>query len=203
MRLFLNIATVSPTLMASPPRFSDHTLQLINLSLRTSKRPKLPIESALDRLRAASKAYPLLRQLARPLIFAVPQQFDHTTLIRGKAVRAHSRHISPSSFTPLYHLGLCGIWTYPDTSLTISLTKAVRLLRWPLVREMRGLDSRGVTFCRSNILVSLHSISSHASCLLPMGSKWKQGIRTWPLFRPTAMPLFCLTAIVIACRRVD
>ena len=37
--------------------------------------------------------------------------------------------------------------THPATSRTISRTKAVRLLRWPLVREMRGLLSRGVTFC--------------------------------------------------------
>jgi len=36
--------------------------------------------------------------------------------------------------------------TYPETSFTISRTKAVRLLKWPLVREIRGLDSRGVVF---------------------------------------------------------
>ena len=34
----------------------------------------------------------------------------------------------------------------PATSLTISRTKAVRLLKWPLVREMRGLRTRGVVF---------------------------------------------------------
>lgn len=37
--------------------------------------------------------------------------------------------------------------TYPETSLTISRTKAVRLLRWPLVRETRGLATRAVVFC--------------------------------------------------------
>lgn len=36
--------------------------------------------------------------------------------------------------------------SYPETSLTISLTNAVRLLKWPLVREIRGLASRGVVF---------------------------------------------------------
>lgn len=36
--------------------------------------------------------------------------------------------------------------TYPATSLTTSRTKAVRLLRWPLVRETRGLTTRGVVF---------------------------------------------------------
>jgi hypothetical protein len=37
----------------------------------------------------------------------------------------------------------------------MSLTKAVRLLRWPLVRETRGFDWRGVTFCIHASLVSL------------------------------------------------
>lgn len=36
--------------------------------------------------------------------------------------------------------------TYPATSLTTSRTKAVRLLRCPLVRETRGLETRGVVF---------------------------------------------------------
>lgn len=39
--------------------------------------------------------------------------------------------------------------THPATSLTTSRTKAVRLLRFPLVREMRGLRTRGVVFFRS------------------------------------------------------
>lgn len=34
----------------------------------------------------------------------------------------------------------------PATSFTISLTNAVRLLKWPFVREMRGLRTRGVVF---------------------------------------------------------
>ena len=34
----------------------------------------------------------------------------------------------------------------PATSLTISRTNAVRLLKWPLVREIRGLRTRGVVF---------------------------------------------------------
>lgn len=46
-------------------------------------------------------------------------------------------------------------WTYPETSLTTSRTKAVRLLRWPLVRETRGLGWRGVTFCMRERLVSM------------------------------------------------
>ena len=43
--------------------------------------------------------------------------------------------------------------TYPDTSLTISRTNAVRLLKWPLVRDMRD-DSRGVVFCPEHNSVS-------------------------------------------------
>lgn len=32
-----------------------------------------------------------------------------------------------------------GLGSYPATSLTISLTNAVLLLRWPLVRDILGL----------------------------------------------------------------
>jgi len=48
--------------------------------------------------------------------------------------------------------------TYPETSFTISLTNAVLLLKWPLVREMRGLDSRGVTFCYRTFFDQLLSV---------------------------------------------
>lgn len=87
--------------------------------------------------------------------------------------------------------------TYPDTSLTISLTNAVRLLRCPLVREMRD-DSRGVVFCSSK------SISPNASKLTRPAAQLHHGRQesvekkhTWPLLRPTAIPLRCLTAIVM------
>jgi hypothetical protein len=43
--------------------------------------------------------------------------------------------------------------TYPETSLTMSRTKAVRLLKCPLMREMRCFGWRGVTCCYQ-ILVS-------------------------------------------------
>lgn len=36
----------------------------------------------------------------------------------------------------------------------MDLTNSVRLLKWPFVREIRGLDSRGVTFCWSKMEVS-------------------------------------------------
>lgn len=46
--------------------------------------------------------------------------------------------------------------TYPETSLTISLTNAVLLLKWPFMRETRGLGWRGVTFCTVAPLLALH-----------------------------------------------
>lgn len=44
--------------------------------------------------------------------------------------------------------------TYPETSFTISRTKAVLLLRWPFVLEIRGLTSRRSVFCRADSNVS-------------------------------------------------
>ena len=44
-----------------------------------------------------------------------------------------------------------GQMTYPDTSFTISRTKAVRLLKCPLVRDIRD-DSRGVVFYSSEFV---------------------------------------------------
>ena len=51
------------------------------------------------------------------------------------------------------------MWTYPATSLTISRTKAVRLLRRPLDLEILGLETRGVVFCngeKKTFSVSVH-----------------------------------------------
>ena len=54
--------------------------------------------------------------------------------------------------------------TYPDTSFTISRTNAVRLLKCPLVRDMRD-DSRGVVFC-SGKSISSDAPSRPATALL-------------------------------------
>ena len=89
--------------------------------------------------------------------------------------------------------------TYPDTSLTISLTNAVRLLKCPFVRDIRD-DSRGVVFYSSK------SVSSYALKLTKTTTKPHHGGQkdererehTWPLLRPTAIPLRCLTAMVMA-----
>jgi len=53
--------------VASPPRLGNDLGHLIHLSLRTSKRTKS-----------------LLRQLARTLVLAVPQQFDDAALVGCK-----------------------------------------------------------------------------------------------------------------------
>lgn len=54
--------------MASSPSLGDHTLQLINLGLRTAESPE-----------------PLLRQLTGTLVLAVTEQFDDATLIWRKS----------------------------------------------------------------------------------------------------------------------
>ena len=56
-----------------------------------------------------------------------------------------------------------GQMTYPDTSFTISRTNAVRLLKCPLVRDMRD-DPRGLVFC-SNKSVSSQTLklTGHSS----------------------------------------
>lgn len=50
----------------------------------------------------------------------------------------------------------------PETSLTTSRTKAVRLLRCPFMRETRGAGWRGVTFCRKRVV----SIGSPGSVIV-------------------------------------
>ena len=55
-------------LVTSPPRLGNDLGHLVHLSLRTAKRTES-----------------LLRQLARALVLAVPQQFDDAALIWGKA----------------------------------------------------------------------------------------------------------------------
>lgn len=47
---------------------------------------------------------------------------------------------------------------YPDTSLTISRTNWVRLLSFPLEREMRGLTSRLSVFYMFAGMVSVHRL---------------------------------------------
>ena len=109
--------------------------------------------------------------------------------------------------------------TYPATSLTISLTKLVRLLRRPLEFEMRFGGVMGVTFCSTHS-VSISSTLKNPSSQFRRQSKaadqrpierfvrsWLMALsrracqydrvgwgRTWPAFKPRTMPLFCLTS---------
>ena len=86
--------------------------------------------------------------------------------------------------------------TYPDTSLTISLTNAVRLLKCPLVRDMRD-DSRGVVFYSSEPISSHAPKLTRPTAYLHHGRQEDEKRHTWPLLRPTAIPLRCLRAIVM------
>ena len=68
--------------------------------------------------------------------------------------RRHHASAKETEAFPGPVLKTCGR-THPDTSFTISRTNAVRLLKCPLVRDMRD-DSRGLVFWSSK------SVSSHA-----------------------------------------
>ena len=127
-------------LVASTLALGDDAGHLVNLSLATAEGTE-----------------PLLSELARALVLGVAEEFDDATLVGGEAVDARLVESwwwrgFPTGSRPG---GGGGKKAYPETSLTMSLTKAVRLLRWPLVRETRGFDWRGVTFCIHASLVSL------------------------------------------------
>ena len=68
-------------------------------------------------------------------------------------IRLRSRRLVRLFFALVLEMLVLGRMTYPDTSLTISRTKAVRLLKCPLVRDMRD-DSRGVVFYSSEPISS-------------------------------------------------
>jgi hypothetical protein len=90
--------------MTSSSRLSNDTLQLINLRLRTTESTE-----------------PLLRQLTCTLVLAVSEEFDNSALVWCKSIIIVSAHtLTPSGKKEE---------TYPATSFTISLTKAVLLLK--------------------------------------------------------------------------
>jgi hypothetical protein len=91
-------------LVTSSSRLSNDTLQLINLRLRTTESTE-----------------PLLRQLTCTLVLAVSEEFDNSALVWCKSIIIVSAHtLTPSGKKEE---------TYPATSFTISLTKAVLLLK--------------------------------------------------------------------------
>lgn len=89
-----------------------------------------------------SRTYPLLRQLTGTLVLAVSEQFDNAALIWCETA---DTTVSIKLFNGI---DLAEDRTYPETSLTISRTKAVLLLRWPLVLDTRGLTTLASVFCR-------------------------------------------------------
>jgi len=95
-------------------------------------------------------------------------------------------------------------YTYPETSLTISLTKAVFLLKWPLVLLTLGLTTRASVFYISHKVISPLSPSSDWN--LRKLQKWRSSkrwdgldewVHTWPLLRPTARPVRSLRSAAI------
>lgn len=74
-------------------------------------------------MKVVSRTYPLLRQLTGTLVLAVSEQFDNAALVRCEtADTTVSTHI-------IGYVDFGENRTYPETSLTISRTKAVLLLR--------------------------------------------------------------------------
>lgn len=61
--------TATGTLCTSPPALCDHVGHLLDLGLG-----------------AAEGTEPLLRELARALVFAVAEEFDYAALVWGEAV---------------------------------------------------------------------------------------------------------------------
>lgn len=129
-------------LVASTLALGDDAGHLVNLSLATAEGTE-----------------PLLRELARTLVLGVAEEFDNATLVGGEAVHDGLVQVLVVCSGPVGSRpgDGGGDKAYPETSFTTSLTKAVRLLRWPLVRETRGFTWRGVTFCIHASLVSLCS----------------------------------------------
>lgn len=115
--------------MTSTARLSNDIGELIDLSLGATEGTE-----------------PLLGELTGTLVLAVAEEFDNSALVWGKTDEQLEFN--------------CTQWvdwiSYPATSLTMSLTKAVRLLSFPLEREMRGLFWRASTTYRYNMSVHLY-----------------------------------------------
>lgn len=127
---------VAIRLLTGSLALSDDIGHLVNLALRT-----------------AESSESLLCKLASTLVLAVAEKFDNAALVWCEAVGAYVsiclrdvEAIVGSGYIARLQAGW-GVKTYPETSLTMSRTKAVRLLRWPFMRETRGFTERGVTFC--------------------------------------------------------
>jgi hypothetical protein len=125
-----------------------------NSSTFAFARPKVPSYSTLEDHpfhNICFETYPLLGQLTRTLVLAVSEEFDNTTLVWCKSI--------PSLAIASINWPSAEV-TYPETSLTISLTNAVFLLKWPLVRLILGLTTRASVFYISHKIISPLSPSS-------------------------------------------
>ena len=72
-------------LVTRPSGLRDHTLEFINLPLRSAKSPKLLV-SAIHFLGSIFHAgtYSSLCQLSCALVLAIPEKFDDTTFVRSQ-----------------------------------------------------------------------------------------------------------------------
>lgn len=152
--------------MTGTARLGNDALELVDLLLGTTESSELvsrvskgDVLSIRGLACAGKVSYPLLGELASTLVLGVAEQFNHTLLVGSEAIAHqtwsacflhHQIRSCPSIETLDERRGKEGKErekkTHPATSLTTSRTNAVRLLRWPLVRETRGLTTRGVVF---------------------------------------------------------
>lgn len=157
-------------------------------------RPKVPscFLSIGIRISFNGNTYPLLSQLTGTLVLAVSEKFDNTTLIWCKTILCQSQ----------FPLLLRRIGAYPETSLTISLTKAVRLLKWPLVLETRGFTTLASVFCTHQVSPS-SSFTNKRLC--PSSSFFRErnedpprgetGYAKWFLFSQMRKSVFRLSSL--------
>lgn len=75
-----------PALVTRPSGLRDHTLEFINLPLRSAESPKLSV-SAIHFLGSILRAgtYSSFCQLSCALVFAISEKFDDTAFVRSQA----------------------------------------------------------------------------------------------------------------------
>lgn len=109
--------------MPSSAGLGDDSLELIDLRLGATECTKL--EETMSTSISSSNpgqrtTYSLLGQFTGTLVLAVTEEFDDATLVWCESVLIELARLN-SNFGK--------VKTYPETSLTISRTKAVRLLK--------------------------------------------------------------------------
>lgn len=143
----------STFLLARPKVPSCATLVAVSRTCRTRRWFRSEFRGEV-----CVRTYPLLRQTAGALVLGVAEQLNNALLVGGKTEnyqsvqfdillhRGSHRRSLPARSDVLGPLrGDCADSTYPATSRVISRTKAVRLERKPLRREIFWAGCLGVT----------------------------------------------------------